>query len=253
MQSRSCHYFVNALGKLSAGTSNITEHWLDDSATAASQAATCVAELLRHGIAKRNVAGLAVSGGRSPIPFFDQLSRHLLPWEKVSITLVDERWVPTDSEDSNEHLVRQHLMRNEAMAAQFVPLKTTAASPQFALAERETAINKMPWPLDVIVLGMGEDGHTASLFPDAEHLCAALDVSRPSLLAAIDPPHADHLRISLTLRALLQTRCVMLLIQNTRKREIYERAREGVEVFELPIAGVLNQSKVNVEVFWSPY
>ena len=106
-------------------------------------------------------------------------------------------------------------------------LKTSAASPQIALAERETAIRKMLWPLDVIVLGMGEDGHTASLFPNAENLSAALDVSRPSLLAAIDPPHADHLRMSLTLRALLQTRCVMLLIQNPRKRAIYQRAREG--------------------------
>ena len=135
-------------------------------------AATCVAELLRQGIAERNVASLAVSGGRSPIAFFDQLSRQILPWEKVSITLVDERWVPTSSEESNEHLVRQHLLRNAAASAQFVPLKTAATSPQLALAERETAINKMPWPLDAIVLGMGEDGHTASLFPGAENLSA---------------------------------------------------------------------------------
>ncbi len=238
--------------KLSAGTSNINEHWLDDSASAGLLAANCVAELLRQGIAERKVASLAVSGGRSPIAFFDQLSRQILPWEQVSITLVDERWVPTSSEDSNEHLVWQHLLRNAAASSQFVPLKTAAASPQDALAERETAINKMPWPLDAIVLGVGEDGHTASLFPGAENLSAALDVTRPALLIDIDPPHADHRRMSLTLRALLHTRRVVLLIQNSRKRAIYQRARDGADVALLPIAGVLAQPKVKVEVFWVP-
>lgn len=239
------------MAKLSAGTSNINEHWLDDSASAALLAATCVAELLRQGIAERKVASLAVSGGRSPIAFFDQLSRQILPWEKVSITLVDERWVPTSSEESNEHLVRQHLLRNAAASAQFVPLKTPAASPQLALAERESVINTMPWPLDIIVLGMGEDGHTASLFPGAENLSAALDVTRPALLTAIDPPHADHPRMSLTLRALLHTRCIVLLIQNSRKGPIYQQARDGADVAQLPIAGVLSQEKVRVEVFWA--
>ena len=240
------------MAKLSAGTSNINEHWLDDSASAGLLAANCVAELLRQGIAERKVASLAVSGGHSPIAFFDQLSRQILSWEQVSITLVDERWVPTSSEDSNEHLVWQHLLRNAAASSQFVPLKTAAASPQDALAERETAINKMPWPLDAIVLGVGEDGHTASLFPGAENLSAALDVTRPALLIDIDPPHADHRRMSLTLRALLHTRRVVLLIQNSRKRAIYQRARDGADVALLPIAGVLAQPKVKVEVFWVP-
>ena len=237
---------------MSVGTSNVTEHWLEDSASAASLAAKRVAESLRQGIAERSVAGLAVSGGRSPIAFFHELARQPLPWEKVWITLADERWVPTHSEGSNEHLVRQHLLHDAAATAQFVPLKTAAASPQDALSERQTAINKMPWPLDAIVLGMGEDGHTASLFPGAENLSIALDVTRPALLAAIDPPHADQRRMSLTMHALLQTRCLVLLIQNPRKRAIYQRARDGAEVTQLPIAGVLTQREVGVEVFWSP-
>jgi 6-phosphogluconolactonase len=231
--------------------SNITEHWLEDGASAALRAARCVAELLRQGIAVRGVAGMAVSGGRSPIAFFHELARQDLPWDKVSITLVDERWVSADSADSNEHLVREHLLRDAAAIAKFISLKTVAASPQDALAERETAISSMPWPLDAIVLGMGEDGHTASLFPDAKNLGTALDVTRPNLLAAIDPPHADHRRISLTLRALLQARCLVLLIQNPRKRAVYEQARITADVTKLPIAGVLNQRDVSVEVFWS--
>jgi 6-phosphogluconolactonase len=225
---------------------------LDDSATAASEAAICVTELFRQGFSERGIVGFAVSGGRSPIAFFDRLSRQKLPWEKVSITLVDERWVPNDSENSNEHLVRQHLLRNEAMASRFVPLKTDAPNPQLALADREAAIQKMPWPLDVIVLGMGEDGHTASLFPGADNLSTALDVTRPNLLAAIDSPHADHRRMSLTLCALLQARCLVLLIQNPRKRAVYEQARGTADIAKLPVASVLNQRSVKVEVFWSP-
>ena len=237
---------------MDSGPLNITEHWLDDSASAALLAASYVAESLRQGIAKRNVASLAVSGGRSPIAFFDQLSRQILPWEKVTITLVDERWVPTDSDHSNEHLVRHHLLRNAAASAQLVPLKTSTPSPELALAERESAINTLRWPLDAIVLGMGEDGHTASLFPGAENLSAALDVARPALLTAIDPPHADYPRMSFTLRALLHSRCVVLLIQNHRKRAIYQQARDGADIAQLPIAGVLSQAKLRVEVFWAP-
>ncbi len=207
---------------------------------------------LQRGIAARGVAGLAVSGGRSPIAFFRELALQKLPWNKVSITLVDERWVPTDSAESNGQLVREHLLRDAAAAAKFVPLKTEAANPQDALVEREASLRKMPWPLDVIVLGMGEDGHTASLFPGADNLDLALDVTRPNLLAVINPPHADHRRISLTMRALLHTRCLVLLIQNPRKRAVYERALAGVDIRQIPIAGVLNQREVPVDVFWSP-
>lgn len=215
-------------------------------------AALRVAESLRNGVAARGAAGLAVSGGRSPITFFHELARQSLPWEQVSITLVDERWVLPDSQDSNEHLVREHLIRDAAATTRFVPLKTAAATPQLALAEREEVIKRISWPLDAIVLGMGEDGHTASLFPGAENLSAALNVTRPALLAAIDPPHAEHRRISLTLRALLHTRYIALLIQNPRKRVIYQRARDGGKITQFPIVGVLAQRDVPVEVFWSP-
>lgn len=235
-----------------AKPANITEHWLEDSASAALRSAKCVAALLNQGIATRGVAGLALSGGRSPIAFFRELALQKLPWNKVSITLVDERWVPTDSANSNEHLVREHLLKDAAAAAHFVSLKTVAANPQDALAEREAALHKMPWPLDVIVLGMGEDGHTASLFPGADNLVTALDVTRLNLLTVIDPPHADHRRISLTMRALLHSKCLVLLIQGPHKRAVYERVLGGADVVQFPIAGVLNQHEVPVEVFWSP-
>lgn len=200
----------------------------------------------------RGVAGLAVSGGRSPIAFFHELAGQTLAWGKVFITLVDERWIPADREDSNEHLVRQHLLRGAAANARFVPLKTAAASAQLAIAEREAALSLMPWPLDACVLGMGEDGHTASLFPGANVLAAALDITRPALLAAIDPPNAEHRRITLTMRALRHTRCLVLLIQGGQKRAIYQRARDGADMAQFPIAGVLTQREVALDVFWSP-
>jgi 6-phosphogluconolactonase len=240
------------LANVACGAANITEHFLDDSANAASLAALRVAEILRNAISARGVTGFALSGGRSPIDFFHELSRQNLAWEKVSVTLVDERWVPPDSDHSNEKLVREHLLRNVAKSTHVVPLKTNAASPSAALVEREAAISQMPWPLDAIVLGMGEDGHTASLFPGAENLANAMDMTSSARLCAIDPPDAEHQRISLTLRGLLETRHLLLLIQNPRKRDVYERARHGAEVTRLPIAAVLRQDKVPVEVFWSP-
>jgi 6-phosphogluconolactonase len=252
MRSALCRYCANVLAKVSRCSSNITEHWLADSASVASNAAGRVAEILRSGIAARGTAGLAVSGGRSPIALFHELARQSLPWEQVSITLVDERWVLADNKDSNERLVREHLIRDAATKARFVPLKSAAATPQLALAEREEALKSLTWPLDAIVLGMGEDGHTASLFPGAANLSIALDVTRPALLAAIDAPDAEHPRISLTLRALLHTRYLALLIQNPRKRAIYQRARTGADMNQLPIAGVLAQRNVPIEVFWSP-
>lgn len=235
-----------------ANAENLIEHWLDNSVSAAARAARCVAERLRNGIGERGVAAMAVSGGRSPIAFFQELAKQELPWEKVSITLVDERWVPADSGHSNERLIREHLLRDAAAAAKFVPLKTHAENPQEALGEIEVSLKQLAWPLDVVVLGMGEDGHTASLFPGAINLADALDTSRPNRLVAIQPPQADHARMSLTLRGLLQTRCIVLLIQNGRKRAVYLRANNGADAMQYPIAAVLRQREVPVEVFWSP-
>lgn len=206
-----------------------------------------IAGLLRAAIDARGCASLALSGGRSPVPMFQALRNEDLPWSKVWITLVDERWVASDSPDSNERVVREHLLAGPAAAAHFLGLKTAAASPAEGLADREQALAQLPQPFDAVVLGMGEDGHFASLFPGATGLEAALDPSNPSLLAAIDPPAAPHRRISLTLAGVLRSRQILLTIGGAAKRKIYGQALAGAPTRTVPVAALLGQHRVPVE------
>jgi 6-phosphogluconolactonase len=221
-----------------------------DAAAAAAALAEDVAAMLQAGIAARGRASLALSGGTSPVPFLHALSALPLPWAQVGVTLVDERWVPPSSEDSNEGLLRKHLLRGAAAAAQFVPLKTAAADPAQAVAERGSALGALAHPFDALVLGMGEDGHTASLFPGAEGVDAALDPQGAAHLVAVTPPAAAHRRLSFTLAAILDARQVYLQIQGAGKMEVYRRALSGADLAVLPpIARVLRNGVTPVRVY----
>jgi len=151
-----------------------------------------VADLLRAGIRERGRASLVVSGGSTPIPVFAALSELTLAWEQVTITLADERWLDPASADSNEHLVRQHLLQNQAAAARFVGLKNGAATAAQGEKECGARLALLPRPFDVLILGMGNDGHTASLFPEAARLKSALSLDSGQLCMAITPPAAPQ-------------------------------------------------------------
>ncbi len=215
--------------------------------------AKAIAERVEAAVAERGAAGLVVTGGSTPAPLYDALTQIDAPWDKATITLSDERWVETDSPASNEGLVRRRLLQGHAAAAQLVGLKTDAASPAEALPDLEAALAAVPAPYEVVVLGMGGDCHIASLFPGAPELEAAFDAGRGERAIAIHRPGADGSseRVSLTLRALLDTRLVVILIEGDSKREAYARALTA-EPKDAPVAALLQQTDVPVEIWWAP-
>jgi 6-phosphogluconolactonase len=227
----------------------VTEHEFTDSAAAAQALALEVAASLREGIAQRRGASLVVSGGRSPVPFFQALRAQPLDWSKVWITLADERWVAPGSPDSNERLVRQHLVSGAAPDARFVSLWTGDERPIQAVAEVTERILRMPRPFDAVVLGMGEDGHTASLFPGMEALKAMLDPRWKLHVGVGTAPVAPQARITLTLRGLLDARRIFVSLAGSAKREVYDQARAGASPLDLPIAALLRQEQVPVSVY----
>lgn len=227
----------------------VTEHDFDDGAAAAADLARRIEALLAAATAQRGVAAIALSGGRSPRPVLEALSAAPLEWGKVVVTLVDERWVAPDHADSNERLLRETLLQGAAAAARFVPMKNGAANAYAGQPECEAAFAALPWPLDIVLLGMGEDGHTASLFPGAAELVEGL--STDALTLAVTPPAAPHQRMSMSAKAILSSRHIFLQIGGAAKRAVYDRAMAGGPVEELPIRVALLQDKVPVEVWVS--
>ncbi|MBL0919037.1 MAG: 6-phosphogluconolactonase [Hydrogenophaga sp.] len=207
---------------------------------------------LHDAIRERGHAVLAVSGGKSPLPLFEALRAQPLDWSRVTITLVDERCVPHDHADSNTALVRTHLLQGPAAAATFVPWFDSVPDPlddKALQAMADSAIARLatqPWPWDMAVLGMGEDGHTASLFPGAPGLSHALHGNGP--VAWTRPLDAPHARLTLTLPALLATRELVLPLIGPAKLRVYQQARLS-EDDTLPISLVLHQHQTPVRVW----
>lgn len=209
-----------------------------------------LARLLYTAIRWRGVATAIISGGRTPVGLFERLSGFDLPWAAVTLVLADERWVDENDDRSNARLVRRHLLRGPASAARLLGLKTDAADPTAAV---ESLCEHLAAPLaqaDVVVLGMGEDGHTASLIPGASGLAEALASERH--VAALYPPPPQPPRISLTPRALLAGRRIVLHLTGAGKRTTLERALATGPAQSLPVRTVLHQDHVPCEIWWAP-
>jgi 6-phosphogluconolactonase len=224
-------------------------------ASVTAQLSQHIADALQHAIRERSRALLAVSGGKSPIALFEHLREQALDWRALTVILVDERCVPHDHADSNTGLVRQHLLQGPAAAAHFVPFFNELPAGELndeALSDLARRSNErladLAWPLDVGVLGMGEDGHTASLFPHAPGLDLAL--STHNAVAWVRPPHAPHARLSLSLHALRSARELHLSIAGEAKRAVLARAQAGI-VAEHPVSYVLQAGAAPVHVWIS--
>jgi 6-phosphogluconolactonase len=233
-------------------SSDTREHRFANAAALTEALAQDIAGALQEGLAAGRGASLVVPGGRTPVPLFERLADAELDWEDVWITLGDERWVDPSGASSNEKLVRDHLLRGLAAEANFVGLKTPAMQAQAATHASWSRVAELPRPFDFMLLGMGDDGHVASLFPDSPGLAAALDVSQPPGCVAMTAPVSPRERISLNLRALLDSRRIALLIVGEAKWATYERACKRGPVMDMPVRALLQQQNVPVSVYWSP-
>lgn len=211
-----------------------------------------VAGTLSRAVAARGRASLAVSGGSTPKPFFETLSTRKLPWEKVTVTLVDERFVPPESDRSNHRLVATHLLKNEAAGARFVPLYHPGRTPEEAavLASRETC--GIDEPFDVAVLGLGTDGHTASFFPGGDNLAEALDAASTRGVVTMRAEGAGEPRLTFTFSALRDARLLALHIEGEEKKRVLEAAGGAGPEEDMPVRAVLRRSLSPLEIFWAP-
>ena len=207
---------------------------------------------LKAGIAARGLASLVVSGGKSPIKLFERLRAEDLDWSSVCIALADERWVEPSDAGSNEKLVRDVLLQGSAAAARFLGLKNAAPTPDLGAVSAWETFARVPRPFDAVVLGMGDDGHIASLFPGSPNLPRALNPAAVAGCVGMWSPVAPHPRLSLNLSALLDSRRIVLSIGGTEKWRTYCTAADSGAVEDMPVRAVLRQRRTPVEVMWSP-
>jgi len=205
-----------------------------------------VAEQLREAIDARGVATLVVSGGRSPVAFFQCLARQTLDWSRVVISLADERWVPTEHVDSNAGLLQRYLLVGEVAKARFISLYQATSSQEEAAQAADHALAELP-TIDVLVLGMGDDGHTASLFPDSPNLREALSAETAHRVLPMTAPSVPHQRLSMTLPVLAAARFKVLSVQGSAKLDTLRTALAGNDIAEMPIRAFLNTA---LDIYW---
>lgn len=206
-----------------------------------------IKKILYDAIAERGHAYLVVSGGKTPLELFKLLAQTDLPWDKVTITLADERCVAHDSADSNARLVKDYLLQHQASQARFIHLYEDKTD----LVAVEQDIASLP-AFDAVILGMGEDGHTASLFPCSDELSNALDDNAAALLF-INPKTAAHQRISLSKKRLLNSRAIFLHLVGEKKQNALNRAMAERDPMVMPVCAFLNAHSANLHVMFAPH
>lgn len=224
------------------------EHHFKTRLEASVAAADRMAELLAHRLDNQIDASIIVSGGSSPRDCMIALAKANLDWPRVQIALSDERWVPPDHEDSNEKLVRESLLVGQAASAQLLPIYAEGATPQQRCDTLQDPLPTLPFACSLI--GIGTDGHFASLFPDAEQLALGLDVESGRLYIPVTTTASPHTRISMTLAGISRSDEIVLLFFGQDKLEIYEQAKADAKAY--PLSRLLRQKRAPIRLFWAP-
>jgi 6-phosphogluconolactonase len=212
---------------------------------------TEMADSIQSIVKKRRKVTMALAGGTTPGPLYDALSNLPLPWEKVTVTLTDERWVHPEDPASNEWLIRDLLLKRRAHSATFYGFKTNHAKATGGAAIAEKRIAPI-MPFDICLLGMGPDGHIASLIPGAEGYEAAASPEAKRKVAGVHSEGAAGSpdRMTLTLPGILSSRRIVLLFMGQDKIALYNEAKSGAGTS--PVRDLLAQKKVPVHAFWAP-
>ncbi|AZD31286.1 6-phosphogluconolactonase [Pseudomonas chlororaphis] len=231
--------------KLPAG---VHAHEFHSPALLAEGLALKVAGQLSQAIQVRGEATLVVSGGRSPVAFFQHLAKQHLDWSKVLVTLADERWVPVEHADSNAGLLKRYLLQGPAAKAKFLSLYSAAANLEQAAEQADRLLAELS-AIDVLILGMGDDGHTASLFPDSPNLTEALQVDGQRRCWPMLAPSVPHQRLSMSRALLASATYSVLSISGQSKLTTLSAALAGDDVAAMPIRAFLQPP---LEIYWCP-
>lgn len=227
-------------------------HIFDNGPALAEGLAGAVSAAIDAAIATRGTASIAVSGGSTPKAFFKALSQSKIDWNKVSVTLVDERFVEPDSDRSNEKLVRDNLLIDAASSANFEPLyyPTATAEEAAATATKQTAA--IGSPFDVAILGMGTDGHTASFFPGGSRLSEALNATTPRGVMTMEADGAGEPRLTFTFSSLQDAGLLVLHIEGAGKKDVLAKAQADGDEAEMPIRAMLRRAATPLQIYWAP-
>ncbi|NMP15287.1 6-phosphogluconolactonase [Thalassotalea sp. Y01] len=209
-----------------------------------------VAEQLADGIAKNGKASIAFSGGSTPKGFFAALSNKDIAWDKVTVTLADDRWVDTEHKDSNDKLLRENLLQNKAQAATLFSLVEQGDFSEAVLDKKNAELVNV-LPLDVVVLGMGEDGHTASIFPCSAQVEQGLATDVAPALMKTEPTTAPYQRITFNFPALINAKHLYLHVVGESKQTVLDQALSSQNALEMPIRAFLQHSQKTVEILWA--
>jgi 6-phosphogluconolactonase len=227
-------------------------HEFKDGATLAEGLADRVSAALADAVATRGRATIAVSGGSTPKAFFKALSTRDIDWSKVTVTLIDERFVPADNPRSNHLLVADNLLQDKAKAARFLPLYRDAGSAEEAATIVTADAATLGHPFDVAILGMGTDGHTASFFPGGSRLAEAVSPDTPRGVITMEAEGAGETRLTFTFTSLQDARLLVLHIEGQGKKDVLATAESDGPETDMPIRAVLRRAATPVDIYWAP-